>query len=512
MKKDYLVTVDEMKAYDSTTINEIGMDCLVLMERAALKVTEQILVQYQNLKRSEEDTVLIVCGMGNNGGDGLCVARMLADERVPVSVVLVGTKNRPTKEVKKQLNILDKYGVSWSGEIPKDKSFIIVVDAIFGIGLTKNIEGDIAKLIEQMNALDAYKVAIDIPSGVNADNGKIMGVAFKANQTIAIAYMKRGLFLFPGCEYSGEIVKANIGITEKSFKDKIPAMYTLKGYYREIFEGRVKNGNKGTYGKLLIVAGSQKMAGAAILAGLAAYKAGCGMVKLIIPEAIRSVIQIRLPEALILTYKNSDGLSEAEIAAIKEQEKWANAIVIGPGIFTGKSSCDLVRLVLTDLHLPTLLDADALNIISKEYIVRDLLKKKIQRGEDVVLTPHRGELARLLRVKKDVVVENEWSSTKTMADIFGGVVVGKSARTYVCQSGKETYLNTIGNDRMATAGSGDVLTGVIGTFLAQGLPAYAASVKGVYLHAYAGDNAKENTAGMGLVAQDIINGMNFSEQ
>lgn len=512
MKKEYLVTTDEMKAYDSTTINEIGIDSLVLMERAALKVTERVLYHYKSLKRNETDSVLIVCGVGNNGGDGLCTARMLADEKVPVCVVLFGNRRKATKETKKQVKILENYEIECLTAIPKDKQFLIVVDALFGVGLKGNIEGEYACIIEQMNALEGYKIAVDIPSGVDADKGNIMGTAFKADETVTVAYQKRGLFLFPGCEYSGEVINAKIGITERSFKDKFPAMYTLKGNYIELFEGRKRSGNKGTFGKLLIVAGSQKMAGAAILAGLAAYKAGCGMVKLIIPEAIRSVIQIRLPEVLILTYENSDGLTEEEKTAIKEQEKWADAIVIGPGIFTGKSSCDLVRLVLTELHLPTLLDADALNIISREYIVRDLLNKKIKRGEDVILTPHMGELSRLLRVSKDVVVKNEWMSTKTMADILGGVVVGKSARTYVCQREKETYLNTIGNDRMATAGSGDVLTGIIGAFLAQGLPAYAAAVKGVYLHAFAGDIAKENAAGMGLVAQDIIDGMNFLKQ
>lgn len=504
---EYLVTGNEMRTYDNNTIHQIGIPALVLMERAALKVAG--CVEDELIRRrgsTHKGKVLCVCGTGNNGGDGLCVARLLAEKGIPVEAVLLGNPERMTEETERQLSILKHFDVTVHKEVPEE-AYDVVVDALFGTGLTREITGVLREAVEAVNRKPACRIAVDIPSGINADTGSIMGLAVKADKTVALAFRKRGHCLYPGALYAGEITVADIGITEVSFQGNIPCMYTYTENPKVYLPQRRPDGNKGTFGKLLLVAGSEKMAGAALLAARSAYKAGAGMVKLVIPEKIREIVQSSLPEALIQTYEDHQKLTEEEERLFLENMKWADAIAIGCGLTVCESGKRLLELVVSQGALPLVIDADGLNILAYEEKLQRCLQESCRRGRKAVLTPHMGELARLLHRPIEEITAAEPESTMRAAEETGCIVVGKSARTCVCQTGAPLFLNTAGNDKMATAGSGDVLTGMISALVVQGMEPQKAACAGVYLHACAGDAAVRAAGGAALTATDIIEGL-----
>lgn len=498
---NYVVTQEEMRAYDIYTIEQIGIPALVLMERAALAVVWRVKCALQGRKGK----VLCVCGSGNNGGDGLALTRLLLDEGIAVQTVFLGEEDRVSREVQTQLSILSHYEVTPLKEIPREE-YAVVVDAIFGTGLSREVMGTYRKAIETINGLGAYTISVDIPSGLNGDTGRVLGAAVEADETVTLAFAKRGLYLYPGPLYAGKVTIADIGITEKSFDGRRPGMYTRKDAPVTLWPGRRPDGNKGTFGKLLLTAGSEGMAGAALLAGESAYRAGAGMVKLVIPEAIRATVQEKLSEALILGYEKSTELMPEEETAFLESCKWAGTLALGPGLSVCESGRRFLELALkTDK--PLLIDADGINILAADETLRQLLKNRKKAGGRTVLTPHMGELARLLRKPLKEVTEAEAESTHLAAEEFDCIVVGKSARSYVYEPGGEMFLNTAGNDKMATAGSGDTLLGIIAALTAQGMDMRDAAETGVYLHACAGDAAARDAKGAGITASDIIRGL-----
>lgn len=503
---EYLVTSEEMRAYDTYTIEQIGIPSTVLMERAALKTTERILKiinEKNNGNTGKCERILCVCGTGNNGGDGICVARLLKEQDIEADVVLLGSREKLTKETAMQLSALEAYGIAAEERIP-EKEYDIIVDALFGTGLSRNITGDIQTAIEQVNKKQAYKIAIDIPSGIDADTGKVLGCAVKADETVAIAFKKRGHMLYPGCQYAGKIIVAAIGITQKSFHGRYPEMFTYTEPVTDLLPKRIPSGNKGTFGKILIVAGNEQMAGAALLCGESTYRSGAGMVKLMIPDAIREIVQTRLPEALIQTYASENGITEKEREAFLKAAEWADVTAIGPGLGKSQSAFQLLQMALL-IKQPLVIDADGLNILAQDK--QNLWTLLKERKETTILTPHMGEMARLLQKSLQEVVADETKASQELAEQSGCIVVGKSARTHVCRKGMPIFLNTSGNHKMATAGSGDVLTGMIAALLAA--KAENAAELGVYLHACAGDAAAEKAGQAGITASDIIRGMEF---
>lgn len=501
---EYLVTSDEMRAYDTYTIEHIGIPAMVLMERAALAVTECVLEALQK-KGTGHGRVLCVCGSGNNGGDGLCVARLLADKGIEVDVLLAGSLEHLSRETAQQLSILEKYGIRPLRELPED-GHDVIVDALFGMGLSREITGACRQLIETVNKRDAVRIAIDIPSGIDGNTGAVLGAAVKAEETVALAFGKRGLYLYPGTLYAGKIRIADIGITQRSFPKQPPAMYTRSDAL--CLPKRRADGNKGTFGKLLLIAGSESMAGAALLSGESAYRTGAGMVKLVIPEKIREIVQSRLPEALIQAYESPKGLQEEEEAQFLENMAWADAIAVGPGLSVCESGRRLLELALSENSKPLVIDADGLNLLASDEGLRKILQKRCRTGEDsVILTPHMGELARLLKKTVAEVTAEETKNVLLAAEEFGCILVGKSARTHVCRMDAPFFLNTAGNAKMATAGSGDVLTGMIAALLAQGEEPLKAAADGVYLHARAGDAAAQKAGQGAMKASDITAGL-----
>lgn len=498
----YLVTSREMKQYDANTIDKIGIPGMVLMERAALSVSAQIEKRFGSCSGntgcvSEADKVLVVAGVGNNGGDGLALARLLAEMGYEVDVCCVGDSNKASEQWRIQREILAHYPASISvwetGRKMPENEYTIVVDAIFGIGLSREVMGVYADVVAELNHMKGFKIALDVPSGLDADTGKVLGCAVRANLTVTFGFCKRGLVLYPGCEYAGEIVTADIGISKQSFLGEEPGMFCLEETQETVHHllpERARAGNKGTFGKVLLVAGSMNMAGAAILSARAAYRAGAGMVKVITPEENRVIVQTTLPEALLGTAEE-----------LKESLKWADVIAIGPGLGKSEQALACLQSVICDSNLPLLIDADGLNILAEKVSFQEILASQ---DRDMILTPHVGELSKLTGESVPALKEHLADAGMALAEKLNVTVVAKDARTFVCETGRPVCVNLKGNSGMATAGSGDVLAGIIAGLLAQGTEAFEAACNAVCLHALAGDAAAEQYGEHALMAGDLV--------
>ena len=374
----YLVNSDEMKMCDRVTIEEYGVPSLVLMERAALAAVECLTDGSFCLKR-----VLVVCGSGNNGGDGFAVARILWERNVEVAVLFAGKEEALSRDARIQKNICEKYGMNVGTNLAVHE-YTCIVDAIFGVGLSREIKGRYRELIAQINEAPAEVLAVDMPSGISADSGRVMGTAVRAKRTVTFAFAKLGQVLYPGAEYCGELVVRDIGITPKGFRRNPPAVSCLDGEELGGLPERLPYSNKGTYGKALLIAGQKNMCGAACLAGEAAYRMGTGLVKICTEECNRIIVQEKLPEALLAVYGRA---MTAEV--VKELSLWSTAVGIGPGFGTGDGKWELLQQFLREGDSPMVLDADALNLLSGRM---DELKKC---RRPLVVTPHLGERERL---------------------------------------------------------------------------------------------------------------------
>lgn len=483
----YLVTSEEMKKYDNNTIEKIGIPGMVLMERAALAVSEEITKRFRE-KNAAEISVLVLAGVGNNGGDGLALARLLTEKGIRTDVWCVGNEDKASGQWKQQREILRHYSVSMSSKAP-DSEYTILVDALFGVGLSREVGGEYAKAIENFNQRRGYRIAVDVPSGLNADTGRVSGCAVKADLTVTFGFCKRGLVLYPGCEYAGEVVTADIGITERSFFGEAPDMFYYDEPVRNLLPARAPDGNKGTFGKVLLVAGSVNMAGAAVLAAKAAYRAGAGMVKVITPSQNRVILQETVPEALSGTAED-----------LRESLKWADAVAVGPGIGKSEEAKECLEIVVSESRLPLLIDADGLNLLAEDGKLQNVLSA---REGNVILTPHVGELSRLTGESIASLKEDLAFYAKQVAERFHAVVAAKDARTFICAEHSATCVNVRGNSGMATAGSGDVLAGVIAGLLAQRMKPFGAASVGVYVHALAGEYAAESLGEYAVMAGDI---------
>ncbi len=494
----YIVTAEEMKEYDNNTIEYIGIPGLVLMERAALKVKEAILEEIKELQ-----SVLIVAGVGNNGGDGLALARLFSAEGVRVTVCVLGDFNKATESFCVQKKILEHYPVDfWEGEKALERlkeyacertNFDVIVDALFGVGLSRSLEGIYSEIIIAMNNIRGFKVAVDIPSGICANTGKELGGSFAADMTVTFGFAKRGLFLFPGVYSVGKLVVADIGIDERSFKDQPPGVFAYRDNPCKYMPVRKKDGNKGTFGKVLLIAGFEKMAGAAVLSATAALRMGAGMVKVILAPENRSILQASLPEVMC-----------AEASELSSCLTWADVVAIGPGLGKSEAVKALFKEVLEQSDLPLVVDADALNIMSEEKGIQELYQA--YRGVKI-MTPHMKEWSRLTGKTVAQLKEHLFENAVKSAKAYNAIIVCKDARTLVAHPDGRMYLNTTGNNGMATAGCGDVLTGAIAALLGQGEDAFAMVTAAVYLHGLAGDLAFETYTEYGVTAGRLVDNL-----
>lgn len=522
-KVKYLVTAEEMRRYDSYTIKNIGIPARVLMERAALAALEAAerfagaaAAQTGHFggaeaggsceggkpgggtafrRAGEKRTALVMAGTGNNGGDGLALARLLASRGYAVEVWCVGSLEKATEQWKSQRAILENYSVKFCGK-PAGTEYTVIIDALFGVGLCRELTGSFREAVEIFNGLRGWKLALDIPSGVDADTGRIWGEAVRADATVTFGFWKRGLVLYPGCERAGEVTLADIGISPMSFQGEAPRMYALEGDPWELLPKRDPAGHKGTFGKVLLAAGSRNMAGAAILAARAAYRAGAGMVKVITPEENRVILQTAVPEALLGTPED-----------LEKSLNWADVAAVGPGLGQDETALSCLSRIIRESRLPLVIDADGLNLLSCGGDLARELSRQGEQGRSIVLTPHVGELARLAGMPAESLREDISGEAQRLSARIHGTVAAKDARTFICREGDPICVNLGGNSGMATAGSGDVLTGVIAGLMAQGMDGYRAACVGVYVHGAAGDRASARLGPYACTAGDLISNL-----
>lgn len=479
-----------MQKADAHTIQEIGIPSVVLMEHAAQKTVE--VMEQEGIDCS---CVLVVCGSGNNGGDGFAAARLFAWEGKRVHVVFGGKESSLSPECRLQKQIVENLGIPVFYDIP-DESYTVVVDAVFGVGLSREVSGGYAALLKKMNGLSCTKVAVDIPSGICSATGKVLGCAFCADLTVAFQCEKLGTVFSPGREYAGRVRAVDIGIDTAFYQECKEICFTLeKKDLPALLPVRKENSHKGTYGKVLMVTGSRGMAGAAYLSAKAAYICGAGLVQIYTEESNRAILQQLLPEAVISVY------GQYEPERLKTLLEWADVVCIGCGLGRNEVSKKLLEGTLQNTHAPCVIDADGINLLARHL---ELLDKT---SASVILTPHMREMTRLLGCSMEELQEHRFERLMEFSDRYPAVCALKDARTIVAQRGKRTFVNTAGNQAMAKAGSGDVLAGVAAGLLAGGKTPYDSTVLGVYLHACGGDAARQKYGSYSVLAQDLIEGI-----
>ncbi len=523
---EYIVSTEEMRLADRNTSAIFGLSEMVLMERAALACVSVLTDRFMAGRDMSVSPlgVLIFAGSGGNGGDGIAVARLLHQRGCQVLLVTVGEIDRFSEIATKQLEIAMKYEVPMirmreaseaeAVRIIAERRFDVIVDAIFGIGVSRPLSGVHAAAVAMIQHLRSIEVgrpavvSIDMPSGIHTDTGEVCGIAVQADLTVTMNHKKLGLVLYPGAVHAGEIVVADVGITAESFADQAPAVRAYCENPSDLLPARNPAGNKGTFGKLLIVAGNTSIGGAPILAARAAFAAGAGMVRVFTAAANRIPLLNACPEALIDTWEETDEPAEVA-AALQRALAWSNACVIGPGIGTGETAACMLKTVLENGSLPLIIDADGCNLIAEDPWVREALKSYSQDGDIwPVLTPHPGEFAGLAGLENAQVRKNLLTAPKELADELNCTVLCKDARSITAQAGEDAQiLNLSGNCGMATAGSGDVLSGIAGALACAGMGAMETASVAAYLHGLAGDRAAKNLGTRSMTAMDEVSGL-----
>ena len=536
-KMKYLLTGNEMASADRTTSEIIGIPSIVLMERAALAVAGEITQRFP-----ADAGVTILAGPGNNGADGLAVGRLLIDRGYRVQFLLLCAKQPPAdSSAMTQRRILRAYGedpLTFDEEKMKAFAPKVIVDALFGTGLRRKLTGDAAKIAEAVNryraAAGCTVVGLDLPSGISSEDGRVMGAAIKCDFTVTFAYYKRGHFLYPGSRYCGELILRQIGIHDRSFTcggGELPEMSMVERCdLGSLLTERDPGGNKGTFGKILIVAGSYSMCGAALLCAEACMRSGAGMVKIFTREENRVIIQEKLPEAMLTVYSAlPEEAEERAFAAerlsemLRKDLEWADAAAIGPGVGRDEEARILVRTLLEEVSggegqkeqagsgkdlQGIVIDADALRIIAADPSL-DLLLRDRKKDTECILTPHLAEFADLVHVPTGKAAEDRIPLMRDLCGRYSCTVIGKDARTLIASAGvRRLFLITEGNSGMATAGSGDVLTGITAAMLfavrsgkGRGLSAAQAAA---LIHALAGDACREQCGERSMIAGDLI--------
>lgn len=488
----FLVSSEQMKELDRYTIEEMGVSSIVLMERAALAVTEELKKDF-DLTR-----VLVICGNGNNGGDGAAAARILKTQGYNVSLYFTGNPASFSEQMKIQWKIAQNYGVPVVNNLEAGE-YTTIVDAVFGVGLSRNISENLEVLFKEINDSHIPVLAVDIPSGIHGTTGQIMGEGIRASKTVTFAYGKTGLYLYPGADYAGEVIVRDVGI----FGETGETLRVLDEREEQWIPRRIRDGNKGTFGKVLVAAGSKNMSGAAYFAAKACLYAGAGMVRIFTEESNRVILQQLVPEALLTTYRQGEE-KESIQKKLKEAMAWASVEAVGPGLGTSvEAEWILEEFFVADSESERektlVVDADGLNLLAGRM---ELLECRGRRP--CILTPHMGEMTRISGYSMEKLKKDPVNCLKDFRKKYPVTVVMKDARTLVgCEDGTY-YINITGNSGMASAGSGDVLTGIVAGMAAQGSPAVHAAPLSVWIHGRAGDRAKERKGERSMTASDLL--------
>lgn len=526
----YYPIAEEAGIIDRYTIEEIGVPQMVLMERAALHVADAVgnLIEHESAAGfkdrlnkdivNKDKRIVAIAESGNNGGDAVAAARILKLKGFDVDIIHIDGISKKSEAFTYQLNLSKKAGIriiSLKDEInPRDElinKYDYLIDGIFGVGLSREVKGIHKDVIELMNKTKGKVISVDVPSGVSSDTGEILGAAVKADVTVTFGYIKKGLLFNPAQSLAGHIILGDIGFYPDKNSEILHYTYDRNDVKNRL-PVRRNDSNKGTYGKVLIVAGSENISGAAFLAGNAAYRTGTGLVKVFTHENNRKALETMLPEALLYFYRDFDSEAKKELESSLD---WASCAVVGPGLSLDSNARSIMDTLLNRKKNPGLiLDADAINIISESKEKKELLKE-VAKKTDVILTPHLMEMARFiadgdedLKEKISYIKNNRSKVAINAAKDYHIILVLKDARTFVTDPYSERiYINTTGNSGMSTGGSGDTLTGIIAGLIAGGTNGDIAARLGVYLHGAAGDIARKKLGEHSVMARDIADNM-----
>ncbi len=499
----YALTAQQMKALDKCAIDDYQIPAILLMERAALAIYDEIKSHY-----TVTDKILVVCGAGNNGGDGLALTRLLINGGYRCTVFMLGKAAKLSQLAQLHYQILERLEadirlIESEADLVAD-DYQLAIDAIFGVSLNRPVSGIYSAAIDWLNQLACPVWAVDVPSGCAASSGKCLPIAVKAAKTISLAAPKIGLYLYPAADCVGQLMVADIGIPKAAYRQLAASegsklIDVLTDDCLSALAERSANSHKGSYGHALVVAGSQNMAGAALLAAKAAYTAGAGVVSILSDDANQAAINCYLPEAICHGYRRSAG--DLASKQLKAQADKASALLVGPGLAVDDCAATLLRSALA-ADLALVIDADGLNLLARDSKLLQGLKS---RQAATILTPHIGEMARLTHLTSRQILDDPVNIARQFAERHQVILVLKSARTIVAQPNGKVAINIRGNSGMATAGSGDVLAGcLVGLLANRANAADTAANAAVYLHATAGDKAALKTGESALIASDII--------
>ena len=502
-----LVTAKEMQKMDFLTIDSFGIPGRVLMESAGRGATDFFLEKFSS---SQKKRVGVLAGKGNNGGDGFVIARYLAQKNFIVTVYLLAEKNGVKGDAEANLKLLVPLDIPLV-EVVDETVFAnyqtsmkhqdIWIDAILGTGLQSDVKGFFRIIIEFINNLKKPVFAVDIPSGLNSETGVPRGVCIKADATATFAFAKPGHFLFPGAYYTGELKIVDIGIPAHIARQVNPEQYLLtRDFICNSVLQRAPDAHKGTSGHLLVIAGSTGKTGAAALTATSAMRTGAGLVSVAIPGSLNSIMEGLVVEAMThpLPESREGIIGRAAFEKIMELSSDKQCLALGPGLGTDPGTRELICSIISKSSVPVVLDADALNSIAGNLGILQHLKIP------VILTPHPGEMGRLINKTPGEINQDKIGCARDFAVRHKVYLVLKGARTVIASPDGGVYLNHTGNSGMASGGMGDVLTGIIAGLVTQGYPPETAACMGVYLHGSAADQLSNLKGPFGFLASDVM--------
>jgi NAD(P)H-hydrate epimerase len=502
-----VVTAELMQQLDRRAIEEAGIPGIVLMENAGRGIASEILRSYPDIISGR---VAIIAGRGNNGGDGFVIARYLFNRGVAVKLFLVAAPEQVKGDAQVNLDIVTKMKIplteittseTWKEQSRELGGYSLLVDALFGTGLKSEITGLIREVISDLNCLRVPTVAVDLPSGLQANSGEVLGICVQADLTVTCGLPKWGLLTYPGATFTGRLKIVDIGIPSSFLAEEMisDTIITIDDLHSS-FKVRDPNGHKGDYGHVLIIGGSSGKTGAAALACQAAARAGAGLVTLGIPASLNDIMEEKLTEVMTepLDEQEPGFLGRKSFSRIQELMKGKAVVALGPGIGTREETVDLVHALLQESSVPLVIDADGINALRSQP---DLVKG---RSVPLVLTPHPGEMARLVGSTSSAIQRDRITVARTFAKQYGCYLVLKGARSLVADPEGTICVNLSGNAGMASGGMGDVLTGMIAGFISQGYDVALATKLAVFLHGMSGDVLAAERGPVGFIADDLI--------
>ncbi|HEY7534754.1 MAG TPA: NAD(P)H-hydrate dehydratase [Thermodesulfobacteriota bacterium] len=492
-----LATREIIREIDRISIEEYGIPGLILMENAGRGVARVVLEEFPNVK-----SVAIFAGAGNNGGDGFVVARHLIQKGLDVTTYLTIDPKKYKGDALTNYESLRKIGgdiVRLNNGLNAYKGGDLIIDAVFGTGLDRGVEGFYREVIDFINTRPVPRVAVDIPSGLDSNTGFPLGASVKADITVTFVLPKTGLVIYPGVDYAGKVYLVDI-TTPKSLEKDVPFEFITHKDINGILKPRHPDTHKGTYGHLMILAGSPGKTGAATLAALGALRVGTGLVTVGVPKSLNPIMEGKITEAMTEPLPETESVTLGRVsikAALKTMSSRKTALAIGPGISTTTDTGEFLFEVLRSSSIPTVVDADGITLIAQKLKILKELKCPL------VLTPHPGEMSRLIGKTGEEIQRNRIGVARDFSSMYNVYTVLKGTRTVVSTPDGKVFINSTGNAGMASGGMGDVLTGVIGGFLAQGYNPADACNLAVFAHGLAGDIAARRRGQAGIIAGDV---------